>query len=168
MPNTCSAPLCRTGYPGEAKDPTTVFHRVPLKNKELMKKWITAIPRANYKPTIHSRLCSNHFVIEDYADAIPSVFTGIPKSCLKRIPKPRSNNASSSARLNKQRKKSMEDYQKFLDSDRVDSIRELLEKFDRRNIPSGIDEISRNNEMMFLSLIGKIKKLDFHLKFRKI
>ncbi|CAB4056498.1 unnamed protein product [Lepeophtheirus salmonis] len=163
MPNTCSAPLCRTGYPGEAKDPTTVFHRVPLKNKELMKKWITAIPRANYKPTIHSRLCSNHFVIEDYVSRRRTnsikLKTKLPKALLK---------FNSLKWLNKQRKKSMEDYQKFLDSDRVDSIRELLEKFDRRNIPSGIDEISRNNEMMFLSLIGKIKKLDFHLKFRKI
>nr|XP_040576685.1 uncharacterized protein LOC121125554 isoform X1 [Lepeophtheirus salmonis]XP_040576686.1 uncharacterized protein LOC121125554 isoform X1 [Lepeophtheirus salmonis] len=61
----------------------------------------------------------------------------------------------------------MEDYQKFLDSDRVDSIRELLEKFDRRNIPSGIDEISRNNEMMFLSFDWENQEIRFSLKVQE-
>lgn len=55
-----------------------------------MKKWIEAIERKNFKPSQHSRICSDHFTNDDYQirpdasrpllrlDATPSVFPSFP------------------------------------------------------------------------------------------
>ncbi|KAF4517055.1 hypothetical protein B566_EDAN004675 [Ephemera danica] len=37
------------------------FHKFPLKNKVLCQKWIQALKRANFRPSKHSVLCSDHF-----------------------------------------------------------------------------------------------------------
>lgn len=60
--------------------------RFPLKNKELLQKWVDATRRANFTPTSNSCLCSAHFTKNDYqirpgayipylrTTAVPSVF----------------------------------------------------------------------------------------------
>lgn len=118
MPCKCSAFGCRSGYyerpkgnaePGgeePAADKIT-FHRCPLADKDLLEKWIRANPRDNWTPTIHSRICSLHFLPGDFkyettdsnrsrqrrrypadklllrrnlrAGAVPSVFASIPE-----------------------------------------------------------------------------------------
>ncbi|KAL1463809.1 hypothetical protein WDU94_015518 [Cyamophila willieti] len=61
------------------------FHKFPLKNQALLKKWIHATKREKWEPTPYSFLCSDHFKPEDYKiilgkkkmlkeDSIPSKF----------------------------------------------------------------------------------------------
>ncbi|XP_022170372.1 THAP domain-containing protein 1-like [Myzus persicae] len=63
MPVSCVAYGCTNRYkPGQ----TIHFFRFPLANVNLNKKWIAAIKRKNFTPTKWSRLCSDHFVYENY------------------------------------------------------------------------------------------------------
>jgi len=65
MPTSCVAYNCRSRWtktPGTVKISNVVsFHRFPLRNKELLKKWIIAVRRKSWKPTNASFLCSKHF-----------------------------------------------------------------------------------------------------------
>ncbi|XP_040277346.1 THAP domain-containing protein 1-like [Bufo bufo] len=70
------------------------FFRFPMKNPEYLAKWLAVIRRDKWKPSIYSRLCSDHFTEEDYMlrpgasypylrlDAVPSIINGV------RIKKP--------------------------------------------------------------------------------
>lgn len=51
----------------------------------MLKKWLIAVKREKWKPTIHSTVCSSHFTSEDYrhgkgkkrwlkSEAVPSIF----------------------------------------------------------------------------------------------
>lgn len=65
-----------------------------MKNPEYLAKWLAVIRRDKWKPSIYSRLCSDHFTEEDYMlrpgasypylrlDAVPSIINGV------RIKKP--------------------------------------------------------------------------------
>ena len=65
-----------------------IFHNFPLKEeeKEILKKWLVALRRPGFTPTIHSRICSLHFLPEDYfpfsksllSTSVPSVFPEYP------------------------------------------------------------------------------------------
>lgn len=57
MPHYCIVPLCKniSGTPGIS------FHQLPLKDPELLKKWLIKIRRENTPITEHSRVCSAHF-----------------------------------------------------------------------------------------------------------
>ncbi|KAH7954125.1 hypothetical protein HPB49_015717 [Dermacentor silvarum] len=61
MPNKCCVPCCRGNYTAKCK--THVF-RFP-RDKELLKKWIRAIPRQHFCPTGNSRVCEAHFSPKD-------------------------------------------------------------------------------------------------------
>ncbi|XP_068105056.1 THAP domain-containing protein 1-like isoform X2 [Hyperolius riggenbachi] len=65
------------------------FFRFPMKNPEYLAKWLAVIRRDKWKPSIYSRLCSDHFTEEDYMlrpgasypylrlDAVPSIIDGV-------------------------------------------------------------------------------------------
>ncbi|KAL5235047.1 hypothetical protein ACI65C_002457 [Semiaphis heraclei] len=85
MPVSCAAYGCTNRYkPGQ----TIHFFRFPLANVDLNKKWIAAIKRKKFTPTKWSRLCSDHFVSEDYQlntknvflkkNTVPTVFSAFP------------------------------------------------------------------------------------------
>ncbi|XP_066458961.1 THAP domain-containing protein 1-like isoform X2 [Eleutherodactylus coqui] len=69
------------------------FFRFPMKNPEYLAKWLAVIRRDKWKPSIYSRLCSDHFTEEDYMlrpgasypylrlDAVPSIINGV---CIKK------------------------------------------------------------------------------------
>ncbi|CAJ0953123.1 unnamed protein product, partial [Ranitomeya imitator] len=42
------------------------FFRFPMKDPERLIKWIEAVQRDNWKPSIHSKVCSDHFTERDY------------------------------------------------------------------------------------------------------
>ena len=87
----------------KGKKPGLSFHRFPSNNSkpEQRKLWAKAVGRENWKPSLYSLLCSDHFKEEDFRqnseqrkglkdDAIPSIFPALPK-CLQ-------NNAEKSKR----------------------------------------------------------------------
>ncbi|KAM9330977.1 THAP domain-containing protein 1-like [Gastrophryne carolinensis] len=71
------------------------FFRFPMKNPEYLAKWLAVIRRDKWKPSIYSRLCSDHFTEEDYMlrpgasfpylrlDAVPSIIDGV---CVRKEP----------------------------------------------------------------------------------
>ena len=50
------------------EDDNISFHSFPSDN-DLRSKWINALKRKNFTPSKHSRLCSCHFLSEDYIPA---------------------------------------------------------------------------------------------------
>lgn len=71
--------------------------RFPFRDKTLLAKWTNAVKRKDWTPTIHSKICSKHFLPEDFypdqsikrlrEDAVPSVFAYPPKVKKRRPPK---------------------------------------------------------------------------------
>ena len=72
--------------------------RFPFSRKDVLKKWIIAVRRKNFKPTSASHICSIHFRDTDFIndermvlqklkkDAVPSIFPSLPEH-LQRKPK---------------------------------------------------------------------------------
>lgn len=59
--------------------------RFPLKNKDLLEKWVKAVRLEGFTPTPHTVLCSQHFTPDCYSestlsrsrlktDAVPTIF----------------------------------------------------------------------------------------------
>ena len=80
MVKSCAAYNCRNRF--EKCKPLN-FHRFPLKNEELCKKWVIATRRQNFTPNESSYICRDHFTKTDdlfsdskrlKASAIPSIF----------------------------------------------------------------------------------------------
>ena len=95
MVNSCVAFGCKNRATPEAIANRVHFHLFP-KEEERKNQWIQSIKRANFQPTKYSRLCSDHFGIEDYyvqndgrfclnSDAIPSVFENFPNHLQKSL-----------------------------------------------------------------------------------
>ncbi|KAG8181009.1 hypothetical protein JTE90_024757 [Oedothorax gibbosus] len=61
MVNTCVVPGCRRNY--DKQENVTLF-RFP-KDKFQLQKWVSTIPRENFTPSKHSRVCLRHFKEED-------------------------------------------------------------------------------------------------------
>ena len=95
MVQSCSAFACQNRFEkGSGKS----FHQFPLDKPELLKKWLHAVRRTDWKPSKYSVICSDHFTQADYGDkrllknAVPSVFNFPDKMqkqkstrrCLKR------------------------------------------------------------------------------------
>ena len=59
---SCCAFNCQNRF---VKDQLPFFHNFP-KCEELRKKWIIATKRVNFTPTIHTKICSDHFLPDDY------------------------------------------------------------------------------------------------------
>ncbi len=66
MPYHCSAYGCRTGYKTEPKQPGVSVHRFPVKNPELLKRWLRSLRRKDFTPTKNSFICSLHFADSDF------------------------------------------------------------------------------------------------------
>ncbi|XP_067128788.1 THAP domain-containing protein 1-like [Centruroides vittatus] len=84
---SCSAYGCTNRF---VKDSGIHFYRFPLTKPDLLRKWVTAVRRENFKPTKSSSLCSAHFKDTDFKlrpgafakklkeDAVPSLFSAFP------------------------------------------------------------------------------------------
>lgn len=64
MVNKCACVNCKSGYKG--KEDNITLHKFPLQNPDLLKQWLAKISRKNFTPTIHSRVCSLHFMNCDF------------------------------------------------------------------------------------------------------
>ena len=95
MVQTCSAFGCKKRATPENVANGLHFHRFPT-DEVIGKQWILATRKVDFQPSKHSRLCSDHFGIEDYyvqndgafrlnKDAVPSVFEGLPKHLQKSL-----------------------------------------------------------------------------------
>ena len=80
MPVSCSAYGCSNHH---FKETNIIFHRFPLKDKELCQKWVIATKRDGFVPTEASYICSDHFTKDNYLfsnskrlkqNNVPSVF----------------------------------------------------------------------------------------------
>ncbi len=60
----CIAPGCTNYFYNKKKG--IHYHRLPVGNKTLLKKWLQNLKRADPPVHSHSRVCSSHFLPEDY------------------------------------------------------------------------------------------------------
>ena len=53
------------------------FYTLPFKNEQLLKTWLLLIGRQHNEVTIHSRVCSEHFVngVKNNSDDLPQIFS---------------------------------------------------------------------------------------------
>jgi hypothetical protein len=148
--SSCVVPVCQSGYGSKNKFPEGIGkHRFP-KDPRMKELWIKAIPRADWKPTTHSRVCSLHFDKSDFKvdrddsnkfrnrgelkirqlrkNAIPRVFPGCPSYLsVKKAPE-RSTTSTSSVRRQLLIEKAERDAEEFLGSDKTASFEELISK----------------------------------------
>nr|XP_042912961.1 THAP domain-containing protein 1-like [Parasteatoda tepidariorum] len=92
MPHNCCAYGCtNNSAKPECIEKGISSHRFPLEDKVIMRAWVVALKRQHFEPTVHSKLCSEHFTPDcfDYQnlwnspqtkrkkikkDAVPSLF----------------------------------------------------------------------------------------------
>lgn len=85
MPASCSAYGCTNRH---YRGTPIHFHSFPFSREKVLKAWIHAVRRKNFKPTKSSVICSAHFRETDFIknnrgwvlkhDAVPSVFENFP------------------------------------------------------------------------------------------
>ena len=85
MPHYCIVPLCKN-HSGTKE---ISFHRLPLNNKQLLKRWICKIKRENIPLNKYSRVCSVHFEggKKKGPNDVPTIFAWTPST--RAPPKPR-------------------------------------------------------------------------------
>ena len=97
MVNSCVAGGCTNRA---MKNDNRAFHKFPINNGELCKKWIVAIKRETFIPTEHSRICSDHLLPLDYSIVKPFSMTSI---IIDSKPKVKRKFSSKSPQTNKKR-----------------------------------------------------------------
>lgn len=165
----CSAPGCRSGYDKITTKGIT-FHKFPLGNKEILRKWTHCLPRANLVPNQNSSLCSLHFTENDFIttskdhrrnkgspktlrrrrllpNAVPSKFPNCPAFLSKSVSASRM--ASSSARFEKEAMRMEKKIDDFLSADYVDSMTCLKKKLSNSTLPTGFTEVRSDNCFSF-------------------
>ena len=65
----CIAPGCKNEfYRVKAKDKTIHFHKLPLKRRTVLLRWLVALKRESPPMGSDSKVCSKHFLEEDYTE----------------------------------------------------------------------------------------------------
>ncbi|CAG4944266.1 unnamed protein product [Colias eurytheme] len=103
----CAVRFCKNDSRNHTKLKSTItFHQFP-KDRNLMKKWITALNQANFEPNIWNKVCSVHFLDSNFYEtkkglrklistAVPSLFL-VPTT-------PSDHNSPAAASLNSGKK----------------------------------------------------------------
>ena len=72
MPRFCAAYGCSNSSDKEhCKINSISFHRFPLKEPNMLNRWIIQIKRKHFSPNEHSVLCSEHFENENFENIAP-------------------------------------------------------------------------------------------------
>ena len=151
----CVVPQCKSGHGNKSLVPPGVrMHRFP-KPQEQFEAWVKAIPRSDWHPKKHSRVCSLHFEESDYETehrdsntrrayqsekltiqrlkptAIPRKFPGCPSYLSTKKPQQRAESCRSEERRRRLIQKAESEAEAFLQQDKINSQDELcISKFD--------------------------------------
>jgi hypothetical protein len=147
----CCVPSCTTGYATDDGQGKVSLHRFPLENVDLLHQWIQRIPRKDFTPTKHSRVCALHFHDFDFESirndtnkwrdrgalvrcylkptAVPSIFPNLPPYYSHSIPTPRSESATSCSRHQRDQEQLESLEARLFEEDRISSISQLVEKY---------------------------------------
>jgi hypothetical protein len=72
----CTAYYCNTNS-AKGKNPNRYsFHRYPLKDKDLLLKWLCFAKRDDFTPTKHSTICSKHFEDSCFVEDLYGKYVG--------------------------------------------------------------------------------------------
>ena len=85
MPHHCIVPGCTNNSSMSGLS----FHRLPLHNENLLKKWLVNIKRVNTPVNEYSRVCSEHFEggKKKGKDDIPTIFAWLKTTKARHAPK---------------------------------------------------------------------------------
>lgn len=165
MPRKCAAFGCRGNYAGEPYSKLVSFPN----DKNEREKWINAMP--NERTSLTSKkeiwICASHF---DCAwvtvkggkrpSQPPSVFPGVPKSCLKQVQeskRPTQKSAADIRQLNQQ--------QAINEKDKIISFENFLQNISL--IAISFYSIKKENEVSLFSIGDGGRCVTMFLKFRK-
>ena len=132
----CCVPMCNSNY--ATTEGTVSIYKLPRKEDD-RKKWIAAIPRANIVISKYTAVCRKHW--PENAEFVkffgklrpkhpPSVFPGIPNSCL---PTQQSKERTTQRSLSSARNHAEDQMKEFLEQDKLDFdklLDQLQAKFD--------------------------------------
>jgi len=170
---SCVVPGCKSGYGTKNVYPPGVGkHRFP-KDLAIRKRWIEAIPRADWEPSEHSRICSLHFDELDYetkrndsnkhrkteaklknkqlkSDAVPRYFPGCPSYLSSKQRQPdRSEASTSAARWERMARATEDRSREFLSSDDVSDFHSLVENLPTEFPPSwNVITLKKNDRVL--------------------
>lgn len=178
----CAVPKCKTrskkgSEPSENEGtlPTTM-HRFPLHSPDLLAKWMRAIPRKNFKPKNHDRICSLHFVPQDFVRestdsnkrrkrtqssltkhrlndlAIPSKFPSLPAYLSVKPVKQRSVKAMWLSRFQADEERLESQVNEFMKADEVTSLEELKLSLSQEILPANFGLLCMDNSIMLIRL----------------
>ena len=148
------------------------FHSFPLEDKHLPQTWLKRLARKDYVPTKHSKLCSLHFKFEDFVtdstdqkgwrkrkretatlirkrlkkDACPSIFKDLPSYYTHNNHLVRSGLSTSSSRFKNEAAQLEEQNEVFLNADKVESFKDLIENCQKSFIAKDIYSIAQKTE----------------------
>ena len=174
--SSCVVPGCQSGYGSKNQFPAGIGkHRFP-KDPRMRELWIKAIPRADWSPTVHSRVCSLHFDKSDFKverddsnknrnlgklntrqlkkNAIPRVFPGCPSYLSKKKNETRSLKATSTARRQLLISEADREAEEFLDSDKTASLDELISRLPKDFPSSWNITTTRGHGSVFLEEVA--------------
>lgn len=162
MPNKCCVPGCKGNYNPNQKVPVFSFPR----DSELRRKWTCAIPRKDFVPSNHTKVCEIHFRKEDLiwfsraqdsvtgkvlsvklghprlkADAVPVNFPNCPNYLSSKIKYRASREEKQrlldESRLQTVKEQSIREQEKYQKSISYTDYSEFLSIFDSFNLPNG-------------------------------
>ncbi|KAG1673830.1 MFS-type transporter SLC18B1 [Nymphon striatum] len=153
----------KSGYKGETADRILSFHKFPLKDPELIQRWLRRLQRKNFVPTENSRLCSLHFDDSSFVlqttdknkkragardfsqlskrrlviNAVPSIFPNCPSYMKSEFTNEcsasRGKSATIEGRQDRMNSQLQENIQNFWSEDSIKSIEDVYQKLEAQS-----------------------------------
>ena len=194
MGKKCSVTNCCAGYNSvknnlisEVDNIKNTVSSFPIKNNNLLQKWLNPIPRTNLKSTKNSGVCELHFKADDIMrktkdtnknrkekknnnlsgvrlreDAVPSVFPNCSSYLTKNLPPRRSGATTSKERLKKADQITKEQVNLENERDKLCSLPDLLDKLNRKLLPESLMEKTVGTGYRFFTAGFNTKPDIFH------
>ena len=162
MPNRCCVPNCRTGY-GLKKARNLNLFRIPESDFKIFEK---AIPRANFKISHSTRICSLHFDSScfDYSStdtnpsrtkstlknprlktgSVPTIFPNCPSYLSRPVPSSRTT-ATSTRRIDQLEPSVVSElFDSLNETDRIENLKSII---DFKEVASNSSYVLRDDEL---------------------
>ena len=175
MPHRCAVYGCRGNYTGEPYCDVVKFpSKDNVEAKKIRDTWISAMP--NDPKTLIKRktiyTCKKHFVPNckwitvqggKRPDEPPSIFSGIPKSCLKQV-----KAKERATRLSSSHTRSAKQKERELEKDKIKNFTNFME-----NIAANVDKrfhvIKNGNDELTLSMTNDLgSQVILFIHFKKV
>lgn len=176
MGNKCA--LCKSGRKGSTYHGSYFKFPMEERNPLLRKRWLDAVPYADWTPPKNARLCELYFSSDDIGterrdatksrndergelkykylkeNVVPHIWPECPAYLSKHVPERRSESTTAESRSMKENDLNQKRLNDALNQDRVESIQDIQKKLDRSMVPDDIQEVMDcEGNLVFFSLV---------------